>query len=159
MPPGGKGLTEEKVADALTRAFGVQSAAAEMLGVARNTIAHWVKNSEMCRRAVLDAREIVSDRAEAGLIKAIGQGQPWAIRYYLGTFGRSRGYGPPQVESASPEEIAAAARRLAMEEAKGPTVHALKQLGHERLEQMEAWLDEAQNGPIVEGEVVGEGAP
>lgn len=85
-------IPEEKIIEAIRAKRGLIAAAARALGVDRKTIYKHMHASEAVREAVKDARELMTDTAEAALYKAINEGQAWAVCFYLKTQGKDRGY-------------------------------------------------------------------
>jgi hypothetical protein len=81
-----------QVAEALQKSHGLQQLAAEALGCSRRTIANYVKEHPTVAEAYDEAREVVLDVAESKLIAAIEDGKEWAVKFYLSTVGKSRGY-------------------------------------------------------------------
>lgn len=81
-----------QVAEALQKSHGLQKLAAEELHCSRRTIANYVKEHPTVAEAYDEAREVVLDVAESKLYKAINDGKEWAIKFYLSTVGKSRGY-------------------------------------------------------------------
>ncbi len=84
--------TAAQVADALTKAHGIQVRAAAALGCTRQTIDNYIKRYRTVTRAYNTARESLVDRAEDALFSAVDREEPWAIRYALSNLGRKRGY-------------------------------------------------------------------
>ena len=68
------------------------AAAARQLGCDRETIYDYKKKYPHIDQTLDDAQELQLDRTELQLFKAIDKGEPWAIKLYLTTIGRSRGY-------------------------------------------------------------------
>ena len=81
-----------KVALALTETKGMITLAAKRLGCAPNTVRRYVREYAACRQALEDARAEMGDTAELKLYKAVTDGEPWAITFYLKTLGKDRGY-------------------------------------------------------------------
>jgi predicted transcriptional regulator len=81
-----------QVAEALQKSHGLQNLAAEALGCSRRTIANYVKEHPTVAEAYDEAREVVLDLAESKLYKAINDDKEWAIKFYLSTVGKTRGY-------------------------------------------------------------------
>lgn len=94
LPPPGprKGLSIPTIAAALWEAYGIVSAAAEILGIARVSLHRRIAKSAKLQDALADARERLVDRAETGLVDGIHRGEQWAITLALKTLGKSRGY-------------------------------------------------------------------
>ena len=81
-----------QVAEALQESHGLQKLAAEELHCSRRTISNYIKKYPTVAEAYDEAREVVLDVAESKLYKAINDGKEWAIKFYLSTVGKSRGY-------------------------------------------------------------------
>jgi hypothetical protein len=84
--------SSEAIIQAVTEAHGMVAVAARSLGVERKTVYRRAEKSPAIQEAIADAREIVSDTAELALFKAIDEGHPWAVCFYLKTQGKDRGY-------------------------------------------------------------------
>ena len=77
------------------------SAAADALGISRATIYARRRTSEEVAEAILEAREILVDKAEKGLEQLVDGGDFRAIQFTLRTLGRDRGY----VERGEPLDL------------------------------------------------------
>lgn len=86
-------FTPEQVADALRQARGVQAVAARLLGCHRNTVRRYMQEHPQVQEAVGEMRNENLDMAESQLLTAVSRGEPWAVKFYLATQGRDRGYG------------------------------------------------------------------
>ena len=100
MPDEKKGLRRPKgrltvkiVEEALRNSAGIQSIAAEKLGVTRSTICRFVAKHDRIRLLIEEITDEMNDVAEAQLSLAIKRGDPWAVKYWLENRGQSRGYG------------------------------------------------------------------
>ena len=80
------------IVEAIHRARGMVTAAATLLGCDRRTIQKRAKTDPEIREALDGARCAMLDRAELQLFKAIDEGKPWAICFYLKCQGKDRGY-------------------------------------------------------------------
>ena len=93
--------TAKKVIEALREAGGVQSDAALALGCHRNTIGYYIRNHKTVRDAYGAIVEARVDQAETFLMNFVEgkiDGQSArdrldAVKFYLRTKGRARGYG------------------------------------------------------------------
>lgn len=85
-------LTDEKIEEALLAHHGLVAVAARALGVRRETVHVRIGKSERLKQVLKEAREITVDQAESKLIEAIDEREGWAIKYFLGTQARHRGY-------------------------------------------------------------------
>jgi len=90
-----KAKTEE-IEAALTKTRGMISLAAQSLGISRMTIYRRIEAEPHLKELIDDARDQTTDIAELALFRAIQAGEPWAVKYYLDSFGRGRGYGEPR---------------------------------------------------------------
>lgn len=88
----GRHYKTKEIADALTKAYGIITAAAQILGCNQNTIHEHIKKTPSLT-AVRDlARDRIVDLAEIKLFQAVDRGEQWAIREILHGPGKSRGY-------------------------------------------------------------------
>lgn len=86
-------FTDAQIAEALRKNAGNATAAAHALGgITRQAIDYRVKKSAELQAVADDASETVTDVAEGQLIKAIKKGQAWAVKFWLTTRGRDRGF-------------------------------------------------------------------
>jgi hypothetical protein len=104
--------TASRVAEALTKAQGMVTVAAQLLHCSPDTVDNYVKRFAVCARAKQEARDRILDEAELRLLAAIRRDEVWTISFYLKTVGRSRGYGERLDIGIS---IQAAAERVAQE--------------------------------------------
>ena len=87
-----------EVETALRAAGGVYAHAARLLSVAtgrsctRQNIQHWVRKHSTLTETVRESLEEIKDLAETALIDNIRNGDTNAIRFYLETKGKDRGY-------------------------------------------------------------------
>lgn len=84
--------TEAQYAAAIKKARGLLSAAAEALGVDRRTVYRAIERWPDLQAVVEEARERMTDLAEASLYQKVTAGEPWAVQFYLKTQGKHRGY-------------------------------------------------------------------
>ena len=77
---------------ALKGTGGIYSAIAEKMGVARQTVSTYVKRSAKARMLWEQEVETVKDMAEGGLFSNIKSKDMGAIKYFLSTRGKDRGY-------------------------------------------------------------------
>lgn len=68
------------------------SSAADALGISRATIYARRRTCEEVAEAILEAREMLVDKAEKGLEQLVEEGDFRAIQFTLRTLGRDRGY-------------------------------------------------------------------
>ena len=82
-----------QIVQAIQAADGLIGLAAQNLGCSAQTVRNYSKRYPECAGAVTDARQLLGDLAENRLARAINEGEPWAIRFYLESQHRDRGYG------------------------------------------------------------------
>ena len=80
---------------------GLISVVSRKMGCSPRTIDNYAKRYPEVAEALDDARREIVDLAEAKLLKAISDGEPWAIRLVLVTLGKNRGY-VERVEQSGP---------------------------------------------------------
>lgn len=94
--PGKRGrkskLRKYLVAKALVEMGGNLSAVARKFGVARSRVAEFVGKRPDLQKILADTRDTAIDHAESSLLRAILQGEAWAVCFMLKTQGKSRGY-------------------------------------------------------------------
>ena len=83
---------DREVAHALTRASGVVSAAAALLGIRTSDLREYLKASEALRPLLEEQKEARVDRAEIVLEQHLSRGSLRAATMVLATLGRDRGY-------------------------------------------------------------------
>lgn len=85
-------VTDEEFAVMLEKAGGFKSRVAQQLGVSTSAICHRIKRSKYLTETCLTIEERILDLAEASLIKAAQNGEPWAVQFILKCKGRKRGW-------------------------------------------------------------------
>lgn len=88
----GKRYTVEQFTKAIPGSGGIISTIAKRVGCEWNTAKSYIDKHPSVKQAYDDEREQVTDMAETALIKAIQGGDMWAVKYYLSTVGKHRGY-------------------------------------------------------------------
>ena len=90
-----KKLKEEQVIEALKQSHGLNTGAAELLGVSFPTIERYIADSVAAQEIIAHWKNRRIDRAEYKLDEAIERGEGWAIAMTLKGHkaGRERGYG------------------------------------------------------------------
>lgn len=78
--------------DAVKGTGGVLVEIARRYGVSRKTLWQWRKERPELLEIIAEEREEMIDRAESKLLEIIGEGDVSAIKYYLSTQGKERGY-------------------------------------------------------------------
>jgi hypothetical protein len=123
-------LSLDLVAAALTSSGGNVSATARRFGVQRASVQDFIAKHPNLQTILADARESLLDEAESSLMKAIKDGEGWAVCFCLKTQGKKRGYverlehrhggdaeAPPikndYRETLTPEDVRSAARLVA----------------------------------------------
>jgi len=89
---GSKSIGNGAYAEALTLARGRIYLAAQMLGVTGSAVAYRIKQYPELAEIRDEARNQALDVAEDKLMDAINRGDPWAIKLFLTTVGKDRGY-------------------------------------------------------------------
>jgi hypothetical protein len=85
-------LSEKQIEEAIRKNRGLVTVAARSLGVSRKTVHVRVAQSETLKEALAEAREFTADVAESKLFDCIESGEGWAIKYFLSTQAKARGY-------------------------------------------------------------------
>src|ERR671913_2424066 len=99
--------TEKQVREALAHAGGIPAEAARYLTetygrpCARNTISTYLSKNEALRTFQAECRETALDVAESALMQRMKQGDTSAIRFFLETKGKHRGY-TRRIEATAP---------------------------------------------------------
>lgn len=81
-----------QVLRALAASGGVLAEAARMLKCDRRTVMHYMAKYPELQVHYEDIVEKNLDIAETNLLKAVRKGEPWALKFFLGTKGKDRGY-------------------------------------------------------------------
>ena len=84
--------TDAQMIKAIRDARGLVAVAARKLQIDRQTIYNRMQKSDAVKDAVAEAREFVLDVAEAKLMQAVENGEPYAICFTLKCLGKDRGY-------------------------------------------------------------------
>lgn len=87
-----KAEIKKKYLAALKKTMGIVTQAAEAVGVSRTTIWQWRKEDPEFSAACEECTEVAIDFAENALMKNIQAGDTQAIKFFLSTKGRNRGY-------------------------------------------------------------------
>jgi len=87
-------LNRKTVEKAITDGFGILTEAAKKCKVKRKVLHDFLELKENgdLKQQLIDQEEAVLDLAEQKLIESMDQSKAWAIKYYLSTKGRKRGY-------------------------------------------------------------------
>ena len=86
-------LKVKPVAEALRKYRGNMAAVGRKFGVTRSAVWRFVDSHPDLKATLEECRESMKDTAESALYKAIKRGAGWAVRFYLVTQARDRGYG------------------------------------------------------------------
>ena len=84
--------TADQVIAAIKGSGGIKATIANRLGVSRWTVDNYLARWKKVNDAYEEERESITDLAETKLIKEINDGNFPAIKFYLSTKGRDRGY-------------------------------------------------------------------
>jgi hypothetical protein len=91
--------------EAIEKSQGIIAGAARFLGCSRNTVAKWIDQDEKVRQAYEDQKETIGDEMEGRLLRICrsdGHADQFkAIRFYLRTVLRERGYGDKEQKEES----------------------------------------------------------
>jgi len=85
-------LTRLKIMESLKATHGIKKYMCEVLGVNRQTLYRYLKSNPELESEMQEHLESITDIAEFNLIESIKKGDPWAVRYWLSTRGKHRGY-------------------------------------------------------------------
>lgn len=88
----GRPVGRKEVAEALIKARGLQTVAAEMLGCSWLTVRNYVQRYPECAEAIQLANTALGDFAETKLVDNITAGDQRAIEFYLKAKQKDRGY-------------------------------------------------------------------
>jgi len=89
-------LSKKKIQEAIPETHGVKKYLAEKLNVDRQTIYRYFDRYPDLEEASQEYLDSITDQAEHHLIKAVMEGNSWAVRYWLSTRGKNRGYSTKQ---------------------------------------------------------------
>jgi len=89
-------LTKQMIQKVIPECNGVKKYLAEKLGVDVRTIYRYFEKHPDLEQETKEYLDSVSDVAEHHLIEAVKVGNSWAVRYWLSTRGKSRGYSTKQ---------------------------------------------------------------
>ena len=78
--------------EAIPKSGGIITTIAKRVGCDWNIAKKWITNYPTVQRAYVAEAETVTDMAESNLFKAMKSGDPWALKFYLATKGKERGY-------------------------------------------------------------------
>ena len=93
MGKGGKRLySQKRFIEAIKGSGGIVSKIADRVGCTWHTARSYIDTYPNIKAAYDDERERVLDMAESALIKSVTEQEAWAVKYYLSTIGKQRGY-------------------------------------------------------------------
>jgi transposase-like protein len=85
-------MSMPKFEKALKNSGGVITLIAKRIGITRTTLYLWMRKHPETQAMLDQEREVLIDHAEEALINKLDNGVDWAIKYVLGTLGKSRGW-------------------------------------------------------------------
>jgi hypothetical protein len=85
-------LTAASVDAKLREHHGNVAAVGRAFGVTRQAVADFIKRRPVLQAVCTDCRQTMMDDAESALYAAVLAGEPWAVKFYLRTQARERGY-------------------------------------------------------------------
>ena len=97
-----KQYTNAEIGQALVKSAGMVYIAARLLNCSHVTIYNRLEKNAKLRQVREVARGLMLDTAELELFNQIRAGEMWAIKFYLTTQGRERGYG--EVTDDTPDD-------------------------------------------------------
>lgn len=89
---GSKHNTISQIEEALTKAYGMQTYAAEMLGITYQALWDRIRKSERLQNYIKKIEEKCIDMSEVALMKNIKAGKEASIFFHLKCKGKGRGY-------------------------------------------------------------------
>ena len=97
-----KTLTVRTVVNAMRAAAGIQSLAAEKLGVNRSTVCRFLQDHPELKDELAAIDDELLDLSESGLFEQLRAKEFPAIKFYLEQKGAARGYGKRRFEISGP---------------------------------------------------------
>ena len=89
----GKDLyTASQFIEAIKGSGGIISTIAKRVGCEWHTAKKYIEQYSTVKQAYINETEAVTDMAEIALINSIKNSDAWAVKYYLSTKGKDRGY-------------------------------------------------------------------
>lgn len=85
-------ISKQAVLKAIKGSHGIVSRVAEKLGRDWVTARKYIDRWEETQEALEAEQERITDVAESRLIKALDNGDQWAVKFWLTTMGRKRGF-------------------------------------------------------------------
>jgi len=85
-------FTAAQFIEAIKDSGGIVTTIAQRVGCAWHTAKKYITNHPTVAQAWQDEREKLKDVAEVQLVKQVNNGEQWAVKYYLSTQAKDRGY-------------------------------------------------------------------
>jgi hypothetical protein len=122
-------ISDRQIEEALVECSGHRGKTAERLGIHRDTLFKRIRSKPHLREVVASFKQEVSDEAEGHLVKLALAGVPWAVRFWLVTQARDRGYSTRlTVQREKPDPDEKARREARKELLRGLTVEQMEVL-------------------------------
>lgn len=137
--------SDAELAAVIAAQFGILSAAAHQLGVAREELAERVARSPILQQAVAQGRERWVDRAEIAVVSALREGSWRAVLLVLETFGSSRGWQLDRLRAAAMADGPALPREAHQLLADPATRRLLDELAARTVRK----IDDRDGGPVA----------
>ena len=84
--------TAAQFIEAIAGSAGIVTTIAKRVGCTWHTAKKYIEKHPTVAKAYIAECETVTDMAESNLFKAMRSGDPWALKFYLATKGKGRGY-------------------------------------------------------------------
>ena len=107
-----KRLTKKNIEVAIKGSNGLISTIAQRLDVSRQTVRNYFKRYPELEENMNDELETILDVVESKLMKKVQEEESWAIKFYLQTKGKTRGYGVCTISLRDEEVIARAYKEI-----------------------------------------------
>lgn len=85
-------ISKTKFRKAVNGSEGILTKIASRMGVSRQSLYVWLDKNKDEKKLIHQESEKISDLAESKLFEKIKNGEAWAIKYFLSTKGKKRGY-------------------------------------------------------------------
>ena len=107
-----KRLTKKNIEAAIKGSNGLISTIAQRLDVSRQTVRNYFKRYPELEENMNDELESILDVVESKLMKKVQEEESWAIKFYLQTKGKARGYGVCTISLRDEEVVARAYKEI-----------------------------------------------